>query len=164
MTRYVLAVVALTLVYALTLASFGPWDLLIGAGLSAALLFSFRRIVFEEKPSSRGAFLGRVASFVPLLAAVAREILSGSWEVFLVTAHLRKPSEPGIVLVPFGERSTKGVAVSAFITSLTPGTLLIEVDEEKRVMLIHAINAADPEAVREEQQEFYRRYQKKVFP
>ena len=42
--------------------------------------------------------------------------------------------------------------------------LLVGVDEEKRVMLIHAIDAADPDAVRESQQEFYRRYQRRVFP
>ena len=36
MTRYVTAILVLTLVYALALASFHPWDLLFGAGLSAA--------------------------------------------------------------------------------------------------------------------------------
>jgi len=35
-TRYVTAILVLTLVYALALASFHPWDLLFGAGLSAA--------------------------------------------------------------------------------------------------------------------------------
>jgi multicomponent Na+:H+ antiporter subunit E len=46
-TRYVVAVLALTLVYALALGSFHPWDLLFGAGLSAALLFASRRFVFD---------------------------------------------------------------------------------------------------------------------
>src|SRR3712207_1832924 len=36
----------LTLVSALALASFHPWDLAVGAGLSAALLFASRRFVF----------------------------------------------------------------------------------------------------------------------
>jgi multisubunit Na+/H+ antiporter MnhE subunit len=54
--------------------------------------------------------------------------------------------------------------VSAFLAAFTPDTLLVGVDEEKRVMLIHAIDAADPDAVRESQQEFYRRYQRRVFP
>ncbi len=73
--RYVFAVVALTLVYALALASFHPWDLLIGTGLSAALLFAFRWIVFETDSDSgptgrRPGLLRRVVAFVPFCLAV----------------------------------------------------------------------------------------------
>jgi multisubunit Na+/H+ antiporter MnhE subunit len=43
MIRYVAAIAALTLVYALALASFHPWDLFFGAALSAVLVFASRR-------------------------------------------------------------------------------------------------------------------------
>lgn len=167
MIRYVAPVVVLTLVYTLALASFHLWDLLIGAVLSATLLFAFGRFVFGA--SARGVGqglspLGRIVAFVPFAAAVARETLAGAWRVFLVTLHLREPANPGIVTVPLEERTPTGVAVSAFLAGFSPGTLLVKVDEEERVMLIHAIDAADPDAVREARQEFYRRYQKKVFP
>ena len=46
MSRFLLALVPLTLVYALTLASFDPWDLGIGAGVGAVLLWSTRRFTF----------------------------------------------------------------------------------------------------------------------
>jgi multisubunit Na+/H+ antiporter MnhE subunit len=52
-TRYVAAVALLTLVYALALASFSPFDLLFGALLSAALAFFSRGFVFGED-SGRG--------------------------------------------------------------------------------------------------------------
>ena len=101
---------------------------------------------------------------MPFAAAVARDALSGAWRVFLVTLHLGRPASPGVVAVPLGERSPTGAAVSAFLAAFTPDTLLVGVDEEERVMLIHAIDAGDPDAVRESQQEFYRRYQRRVFP
>ncbi len=165
--RYVAAILVLTLVYALALASFHPWDLLIGAGLSAALLFSFGRLVSGSAPETaegRPSLPGRLAAFVPFAAAVTRDALSGAWRVFLVTLRLGRPASPGVVAVPLGERTPTGVAVSAFLAAFTPDTLLVGVDEEERVMLIHAVDAADPDAVREAQQEFYRRYQRKVFP
>lgn len=162
--RYVPAFVILTLVYALTLASFELWDLLIGAGISAALLFFFGRLVFETDSESGLPALGRVVGFFPFAAAVAWEALRGAWDVLLATLHVRKPSSPGIVSVPLEERTRTGAAVSALIAALTPGTLLVDVDEDEWVMWIHALNAADPEAVREEQQRLYRRYQRKVFP
>jgi multisubunit Na+/H+ antiporter MnhE subunit len=170
-TRYVSAVVVLTLVYALALASFHPWDLLFGAGLSAALLFASRRFVFGDadgtapRPDGRGlTLLGRVVAFVPFAAAVFREIVVGNLEVTLVTLRLRPLVRPGIVAVPIGDRTPTGVAVWAVVTGLPPGSFFVDVDRERGVVLIHVLDARDPEAFRERQEEFYRRYQSKVFP
>jgi multisubunit Na+/H+ antiporter MnhE subunit len=169
-TRYVVAIVVLTLVYALALGSFHPWDLLIGASLSAALLFASRRFVFGAddatlRPVDPGlTLLGRVMAFMPFAVAVFREILVGNWEVTLVTLHLRPLVRPGIVAVPIGERTPTGVAVWAVVTGLPPGSFFVDVDRERGVVLIHVLDARDPEAFRRQQEDFYRRYQSKVFP
>jgi multisubunit Na+/H+ antiporter MnhE subunit len=169
-TRYIAAIVALTLVYALALASFHPWDLFFGAGLSAALLFASRRFIFgadgtAPPPTSRGlTLLGRMVAFVPFAAVVFRNILVGNVEVTLVTLGLRPLVSPGIVAVPIGDRTPAGVAVWAVVTGLPPGSFFVDVDREREVVLIHVLDARDPEAYREEQEYFYRRYQSKVFP
>lgn len=169
--RYVATIAALTLVYALALASFHPWDLLLGAILSTTLLTAFRwsRVSgpgggLSEPNGHGGSPLGRLLAFFPFAVAVAREVLSGAWRVLLATVGLKRPQSPGIVAVPLGERSPSGISISAFLAAFTPGTLLVDVDERKGEMLIHAMDAADPEAVRESQEKLYQRYQKKVFP
>jgi multisubunit Na+/H+ antiporter MnhE subunit len=164
MTRYVAAVVLLTLVYGLALASFDPLDLLFGAGLSAALLYLSRRFVFGEDPGDGPSLLGRAVAFVPFAFAVFKEILRGTWQVALVTLHLRPLDEPGIVAVPIGERTPTGVSAWAVVTGLPPGSFFVDIDRERDVALIHVIDASDPDAFREEQADFYRRYQSKVFP
>ncbi len=167
--RYVFAVVALTLVYALALASFHPWDLLIGTGLSTALLFAFRWIVFETDSDSgpaerRPGLLRRAAAFGPFCFTVFWDILVGTWEVALVALHLRPLKSPGIVSVPIGERTPTGVAVWMLTTTLSPGSFFVDVDREQEVVFIHVIDARNPEAIREQHQDFYQRYQRKVFP
>ncbi|HEX2183851.1 MAG TPA: Na+/H+ antiporter subunit E [Rubrobacteraceae bacterium] len=164
MTRYVLAVAALTLTYALALASFHPWDLLFGATLSAALVFASRRFVFDTDPGRGAGFLGRAVAFVPFAAVVFREIVVGTWEVALVTLHLRPLVRPGIVAVPIGDRTPFGVAVWTLVTGLPPGSFFVDVDRGRGVALIHLLDASDPDAFRREQEDFYRRYQSKVFP
>ncbi|MDQ3792844.1 MAG: Na+/H+ antiporter subunit E [Actinomycetota bacterium] len=170
MTRYGAAGVVLTLVYALALGSFHPRDLLIGVGLSAVLLFASRRFVFGSdgtawRPAGSGlTLLGRVVAFVPFSAAVLREILVGTWEVALVTLRLRPLVRPGIVAVPLGNRTPTGVAVWAMVTGLPPGSFFVDVDRERGVVLIHVLDARDPEVFRRQQEDFYRRYQSKVFP
>jgi multicomponent Na+:H+ antiporter subunit E len=164
MTRYVAAVALLTLVYALALASFDPLDLLFGAGLSAALVFLSRGFVFGEDSDRGPSVLGRAVAFVPFAFAVLRQILVGTWEVSLVTLHLRPLTQPGIVAVPIGDRTPSGVSTWAVVTGLPPGSFFVDVDREWGVALIHVLDASDPEAFREEQEDFYRSYQSKVFP
>ena len=71
---------------------------------------------------------------------------------------------PGIVVVPLGERTPSGVAVWAVVTGLPPGSFFVDVDRERGIALIHLLDAREPKAFREQQEEFYRRYQSKVFP
>ena len=90
MTRYLPAVAALTLVYALALASFHPLDLLFGAGLSAALVFASRRFVFEDHPRSMvPTSSGEPSPSCPLPPGSSSTYSIGTWEVTLVTLHLR---------------------------------------------------------------------------
>ena len=101
---------------------------------------------------------------MPFAFAVFWQILEGTWEVSLVTLHLRPLVEPGIVAVPIGDRTPSGVSAWAVVAGLPPGSFFVDVDRERDVVLIHVLNASDPEAFRREQEDFYRRYQSKVFP
>lgn len=159
-----LCVALLTLVYALVLASFHPLDLVTGAAISCALFFAARGYLFGDEPEASGGLLGRAVAFFPFAVAVVREVVVGTWEVALVTLHLRPLESAGIVAIPIGERTPTGVAVMALVMTLSPGEFLVEVDWERRVMLMHVIDASDPEEVRAEHERFYSRYQRKVFP
>lgn len=163
MGRFVLPLVLLVLVYALALGSFYPADLALGAVLSGTLLFALRRFVLPGEPATTGVF-GRVLAFFPFAAAVGWEVVVGTWEVTLITLHLRPLGRSGIIAIPIGGRTETGVAVSALVATLSPGEVLVDVDRERGVMLIHVIDASDPESVRTHHEEFYRRYQRKVFP
>lgn len=164
MRRFVLVLFLLTLTYALVLGSFEPWDLAIGAVVSGALLYALRGFAFGARPARAGGFVERLVAFVPFAVATVWEIITGTWEVALVTLHLRPLESPGIVAIPIGERTPTGVAVSALATTLSPGSFLVDVDWERGVFLIHTVDASHPEAVRRHHEEFYRRYQRSVFP
>jgi len=164
MSRFLLSVAGLTVVYLLVLASRDPWDLLLGAVAAAGLLWGVRGFVFGGRPRPIGGLGRRLVAAVPFLAATLRDIVRGTWRVALTVLHLRPLRRPGIVAVPIGERTPTGVAVSCLVLSLSPGEVLVDIDWAKREMLIHALDASDPDAVREEIQAFYRRYQRYVFP
>lgn len=164
MNRALLSIVLLTAVYALMLASLHPWDLVLGAVFSVAVLVAFRTFLFGGRPSSIRR-LGVRVSAVPRFAwAVLRDITVGTWQVASVVLGLRPLSHPGIVAVPLGNRSETGVVVSAFAATLAPGEYLVEIDWSDRRMLMHVLDASDPDAVRDRFENFYRRYQSRIAP
>lgn len=164
MSRVLVSTVLLTAVYALVLATLDPWDLAAGALLSLALLAALRGILFHGPAGPLRRLPGAVLGFVLLAAATVREIVAGTWQVALIVLHVRPLATPGIVAVPIGERTRLGTVVSGWITSLAPGEYLVDVDWDRRVMLVHTIDARDPEALRARHARFYDRYQRRVFP
>ncbi len=164
MTGKLLFVAAIAAVYLLTLASFHPWDIAAGILVGATIAIGLRRFVFVGEPLAARDLASR-AVHLPLYAlAVGWEVVRGTWQVALVVAGLQKLRQPGIVAVPIGERSPKGVAVSVLAITLSPGELYVDTDEEQGAMLIHVLDASDPDAVREHFDHFYQRFQRKVFP
>jgi multisubunit Na+/H+ antiporter MnhE subunit len=168
MSRYVISVFTLVMVFALTLASFDPWDLAIGLVISVAVLQLFRPLLERQRLTQGGRPVPppwrRIVGFPPFVLAVFWEVLLGTAQVALVVLHIRPIGKPGIVSVPIGDRSPIGIAVYGLATTLAPGTLLLDVDWRNHVMIVHVIDATDPDKFLAAQEHFYNRWQRHVFP
>lgn len=164
MTRAVAGAVGLGVVFVLTLASTDPVDLALGVLLGALLIGLLGRRMLLVRAGHGLPAISRMLWFGVFAAAVLADILHGAWDVALRVMHLRAIERPGIVRVPIGERSERGVAVSALATTLSPGSVLVDIDREAGDLLLHVIDASDPDGVRDRLQRFYDRYQRRVFP
>jgi multisubunit Na+/H+ antiporter MnhE subunit len=164
MTAVARGAAGLAAVYCLTLVSADPADVAVGAALGGALSWLLGRRLRLGPGGRRPPLASRIAWFPVLAGAVLADVLQGTWEVALRVLHLRPLRRPGIVRVPIGDRSERGVAVSALATTLSPGSVLVEVDHERGDLLLHVIDASEPDAVRARLQRFYDRYQRRVFP
>ena len=107
--------------------------------------------------------MGRLVLPLVLLTLVYALVL-GSFYPADLAPGLVLSGRSGIVALPIGGRTETGVAVSALVATLSPGEVLVDVDRARGVMLVHVMDAADPEEVRRRHEEFYRRYQQRVFP
>lgn len=153
-------IVALTAIYALALGSVRPLDLATGAVVSAVAVVVLR---VDPGVPRTGELVRRIAAAPLFAAAVGLNVVRGTVAVVALTLGLRTPPA-GIVAIPFHERTRTGVAVAAYALTLSPGEVLITVDWERERLLVHTIDASDPEAVRERHRQLYERYQRKVFP
>lgn len=153
-----------TMVFAFTVASFAWEDLVLGAGLSVVLLIAFRKVLLPDPLPPNAQVIKSIVMFPLFVLASLREIVSGTWQVASYVIGVRKLEHPGIVRVPLGERSRVSAGFAGFVMTLSPGTFLVAIDWEERVMLVHAIDASDPDKLREDYDAFYKRYERHIVP
>lgn len=158
-----LAVLMLGIVYVLMLGSLDPRDLLVGVLVGGGLVW-WRTHDRPPAPMSASTFLRRAAAFPRFVLAVFRAVVVGTWQMSLVVLRLRPHDRGGIIAVPMRERSVSAVVIQGLMETLSPGSVLIELDWTDRLMLIHIMDATDPVGAVAERQAFYERYQKPVFP
>jgi len=169
-TKRALAVVVLLAVYLLTLGSLAWGDVATGLVLAVAIELGWRRRVLRGgavgDPTTPAAVpLGRALLALPrLVFAVLVEITRGTWEVAKYSLGIREPVDEGVVEIELEGISEEGTAAWAFISTISPGELVLDVDEDRGVLVIHALDAGDPDAIRARHHEFYERYQRKVLP
>jgi multicomponent Na+:H+ antiporter subunit E len=164
MTRVMVSLLLVAATYLAMLARLDPLDVVLAVGVAAVILAAFRRFLFGGPGDPGPKFLRRLVHLPLFVLAVLRDITVGTWDVALVVLHLRPLRSPGIVAIPFGDRTDTGVTVGALVATLSPGEFLVDVDHERRVMLLHVLDASDPDAVREQHDAFYRRFQRPVLP
>ena len=159
MTGVLVRAAGLLAVYLLVLTSTAPGDVLIGALLAVPIAFVLR----PRRPSRRDApVLARLRGALSLLAQTAAEMARGSWRV--ARFCLGGAGSPGFVEIPQGDRSPINVALWGVLTGEAPDEVPIDVDEERRVLVVHLVDASDPEAVRARHERTNERWQRRVVP
>lgn len=148
---------ALAGTYLLFLTSLAPGDVLVGAllGLTVALALRPRRTPGREAAPPPAA---RFAAAVVTVLSTADEMLRGSWR----TARfcLGRPGAPGFVEIPRGDRSRAGVALWGVLTGEAPDEIVVDVEDQ--VLVVHLLDAGDPDAVRERHRRAQERHLRKV--
>ena len=166
--RTVIEIAGLTGVFLLTLASTDPKDAAIGVVLSFLALFTFRSFLKEtqdvEYHDRAPSLISRVAHFPLFAIVILKDVLVGTWLVLGYSLGWRKIDASGIIQVPIGDCTPTGVSILAIVTTLAPGSALVDIDWAEGQMLVHVIDASDPDAIRHAIRHFYERYQKGVFP
>jgi multisubunit Na+/H+ antiporter MnhE subunit len=145
----------LTLVYALMLASFAWPDVLTGALVSIALMAIYRKTLFAVKPEA--SYVLHILMYLPkLIAMLIVDIVKGTWQVTTFVTGLKKLNNPGIVKIPLGNHSRPGIGIVGLFITLSPGSFLIDIDWDERVMLVHVIDASNPDTTRADAEKYYR--------
>jgi multisubunit Na+/H+ antiporter MnhE subunit len=90
----------------------------------------------------------RVRAALSLTGAFAYDIVASSVAVARVVLTPDRSPQPAIVVIPVDARTDWGVALFAYLVSLTPGSTCLHVADDHRSLYVHLLDAPDiPERV-----------------
>ncbi|KZK81653.1 Na(+)/H(+) antiporter subunit E [Pseudovibrio sp. W64] len=119
--------------------SFTPLNLIFGFILSSIALFLIReQIAFRDYFQRGGKILILAGSFF-------KELVLSSWRVLMIVIKPKINLHPGIIAVPLSVSEDFEITLLANMVTLTPGTLSVDVSEDRKVLFVHCLNVPDPE-------------------
>lgn len=100
-------------------------------------------------PGNEGrVYLRRLPIAIAFVGYYASEVIVASlriaWEVITPTAHRR----PGIIAVPLEVSTDLEIALLLNLVTFTPGTVALDLSEDRRTMIVHDMFLVDAETSR----------------
>jgi multisubunit Na+/H+ antiporter MnhE subunit len=93
----------------------------------------------------------KAVAAVTLALRFARALVVSGAQTVAVILRSSRPAGPpppaALLRVRFAPMSETGAALLGCMVSLTPGTTTIDIDMARRELLLHVLDAADPEAI-----------------
>lgn len=151
-------------VYIIFSGSFSIYDLITGMAIAVVVGVLFSEILVTNASKSVNLIrLGYLIKYAFYYFFVA-EVLA-HWDVIKRILNPKMPINPGIVRVPYEVSGDYAVASVAGSIINTPGTVVIDLNEEKKLYYVHWIDVAtqEPAKCRSAICESFEKYLSKVF-
>lgn len=93
-----------------------------------------------------------------------KELALSAFRVAVQVVTPRLVLKPGIFAFPLTVKRDFEITLLANLITLTPGTLSVDVSEDRKVLYVHALDCADPAALRRDIAEGFERRIREAFP
>jgi multicomponent Na+:H+ antiporter subunit E len=123
--------------------SFAPWTLLTGFLAGFGVLYLTRRVWDGPEPQ----YFRKTIAFVSFFGFYANALLQSSILIARQVLSPRITAQPGVIAVPLQAERDVEIAALAILITLTPGTLSLDVSEDRSTLYVHAMFLDDPDAV-----------------
>ncbi len=133
-------------------------------GVAMAVLLGLAIPILTAPYWTNRPLLPRPFLFLTYFVVVVWDILRANVTVALAIAFKRPDRmAPAWITIPLELRKPEAITVLAGTITLTPGTLSAEVSADGHALLVHCLDAPDPDAVRDEIKSRYERRLMRIF-
>lgn len=120
-----------------------------GLNLVVGLVFGYITLVLiEPQVEALAGYPARVPRFFRFLGFFIKELLLANFKVAFDILTPPWHMKPGVIAMPLDARTEIEITLVANLISLTPGTLSLDVSDDRKVLYIHAMFLEDEEELR----------------
>lgn len=94
--------------------------------------------------------VGRVERAISLFGYLTWQIVLANFRIALDAVRVEHRFVPGIIRVPLNVTDESDILMLAAMINITPGSVALDVSKDRRVMYVHVMNMANPDAARHE--------------
>jgi multicomponent Na+:H+ antiporter subunit E len=127
------------------------WAALLGElsvfNLASGFVLGFAALWVIQPLTGASSYFFRAYAWVKLVILFHYELVVSSVEVAWDVLTPRHRARPAIIEMPLDVTSDAGILLVTNLISLTPGTLSIDVTDDRKTLVIHAMFADEPEAL-----------------
>lgn len=134
-----LANLLLTILWIAVTGNFEPANVIFGFFLSYFLLWVITR------GSKKNSYFTLVPKVISLFFFFLYELVKANLQVAYEVITPKLNMKPGIVALPLDVKSNFGITILANLITLTPGTLSLDVSEDRKILYVHSMYIHDKE-------------------
>lgn len=142
----------LALIWVVLTGTFSGYNFLVGFLLGYTSLSILQRHITILNGYSR-----RLPNLVRFIFFFFKELIKANFKVAFDVITPIWYMKPGVIALPLEARTDMEITLVANLISLTPGTLSLDVSDDRRVLFIHAMFMENEEELRAELKEMERR-------
>lgn len=117
-------------------------------GLITGFVIGYGALWLIQPLIGTSTYFRRVTAWIKLVIMFHYELIVSSFAVAMDVLTPKHRSRPAIIEVPLDVKTDTGILLVTNLISLTPGTLSLDVSEDRKTLLVHAMFADDPDALR----------------
>jgi multicomponent Na+:H+ antiporter subunit E len=137
MTFFLLNIL-LSLAWIMLSAQFSMFNLIVGYLLGFAVLW-----ITQYRKEAVPAYFRKIPQVANFLAYFVWEVIMSNLRVTRDVISLRPRFRPGIVAIKLDAETAAEISLLANLISLTPGTLSLDVSNDRKVLYVHAMYMRD---------------------
>lgn len=135
-----LANILLAFIWVLTTGTITQENFLFGYLISFGVLWI---ITPNRRKNNYFTFIPKIISFILF---VIYQIIKSNIETFIQSLYSKSKLSPAIIKVPLDVKTDGEITFFSHLVNITPGTLVIDISDDKNVLYLHVVHCEDKEA------------------
>ncbi|WP_340818560.1 Na+/H+ antiporter subunit E [Methanolobus sp. WCC4] len=163
MKRYIAYSAVLGLVWCFVHGTVNVNNFILGVLIAPFIIRPFKVLFPFDQDFSFGNAVKKIPAQIKFLYVLIVEIIKANIMVAKIVLQPKIDIKPGIIAVPIDSKTDLGITAIANTITLTPGTLTIDVSDDRSILYVHAIDATDPEGIARSISEDLEKYTMEAF-